>query len=404
MKLEKKVEKRGKDWAVVHCTGKDKGKVIGTHPTKKEALAQHSAIMVNKMLPELNAFLTKWEKGGETQVTKLVKSKFEFLLKVEKMMHKQEGYAPMSTIEISDSFGSWDSVPDIMKSPDARPPKEWWDKCISRAGDFADDPEKYCGSLWSQEKLGKWSEGQTESMKESFGKEDEDEEDIEKLDPVSAGVLGAGLGYLGSKVLGLSKQEDEEEDEEEIEKGWPLLVGAGLLAAPVILGFGAGQMAKSADDEEEEPEEKQVVAALGGAALGTMAHKLRQQKKAGEASAAPVADMEKMDPLTAGLLGGGMGLIGSKFLGLMEKQEFNSEDEMFSEVGKRIIEALGETVQDLEKKGFYDELKQKLEAEDTISEMFKMVMPGGEKGQGDIVSGTDANIESLQPSEHQESL
>lgn len=42
------VQKRGGKWAVVHCHGKDKGKIIGTHKTKKEALAQHKAIQASK--------------------------------------------------------------------------------------------------------------------------------------------------------------------------------------------------------------------------------------------------------------------------------------------------------------------------------------------------------------------
>lgn len=35
-------------FAVVHCHGKDKGKRIGTHKTRKKALAQHRAIMASK--------------------------------------------------------------------------------------------------------------------------------------------------------------------------------------------------------------------------------------------------------------------------------------------------------------------------------------------------------------------
>ena len=35
-------------YATVHCHGKDKGKIIHKFKTKKEALAQHRAIMVSK--------------------------------------------------------------------------------------------------------------------------------------------------------------------------------------------------------------------------------------------------------------------------------------------------------------------------------------------------------------------
>jgi len=34
--------------SVVHCSGKNKGKVIKTHSTRAKALAQHRAIMANK--------------------------------------------------------------------------------------------------------------------------------------------------------------------------------------------------------------------------------------------------------------------------------------------------------------------------------------------------------------------
>ena len=42
------VKKQGKKYAVKHCKGKDKGKTIATHRTKKKAMKQHKAIMANK--------------------------------------------------------------------------------------------------------------------------------------------------------------------------------------------------------------------------------------------------------------------------------------------------------------------------------------------------------------------
>ena len=42
------IQKRGNKWAVIHCHGKNKGKAIGTHATKKKALAQHRAIEISK--------------------------------------------------------------------------------------------------------------------------------------------------------------------------------------------------------------------------------------------------------------------------------------------------------------------------------------------------------------------
>ena len=42
------VEKRNGQYCTIHCTGKDKGKVIKCFPTEKEAEAQHRAIEASK--------------------------------------------------------------------------------------------------------------------------------------------------------------------------------------------------------------------------------------------------------------------------------------------------------------------------------------------------------------------
>ena len=42
------VEKRGNKWCVIHCHGKEAGKIIACHDTKKKAEAQHRAIQVSK--------------------------------------------------------------------------------------------------------------------------------------------------------------------------------------------------------------------------------------------------------------------------------------------------------------------------------------------------------------------
>jgi len=42
------VRKKGSQWATVHCTGKDKGKVIKKFKTKAQAMAQHRAIQASK--------------------------------------------------------------------------------------------------------------------------------------------------------------------------------------------------------------------------------------------------------------------------------------------------------------------------------------------------------------------
>lgn len=42
------IKKSGSGWDVVHCHGKDKGKVIARHGSRLAALKQHAAIMANK--------------------------------------------------------------------------------------------------------------------------------------------------------------------------------------------------------------------------------------------------------------------------------------------------------------------------------------------------------------------
>lgn len=54
-----------------------------------------------------------------------------------------------------------------IKEADERPPKAWWDACTSRAGSFADDPDKFCGALWHNP--GQFKDG--EKMRTAFGKE-----------------------------------------------------------------------------------------------------------------------------------------------------------------------------------------------------------------------------------------
>jgi len=46
--INKRVERRGNKWCVVHCTGPDAGKAIKCFPTKEQAMAMHRAIQVNK--------------------------------------------------------------------------------------------------------------------------------------------------------------------------------------------------------------------------------------------------------------------------------------------------------------------------------------------------------------------
>jgi len=42
------VRKKGSFWATIHCSGKDKGKIIAKFKTQKQAMAQHRAIQASK--------------------------------------------------------------------------------------------------------------------------------------------------------------------------------------------------------------------------------------------------------------------------------------------------------------------------------------------------------------------
>jgi len=57
---------------------------------------------------------------------------------------------------------------ELMKAETGRPPKKWFDACLSRAGKWADDPAKACGALWHDPE--KWDETKGEATKEAYGK------------------------------------------------------------------------------------------------------------------------------------------------------------------------------------------------------------------------------------------
>jgi hypothetical protein len=48
VKLSRMIKKTGDKWSTVHCRVKDKGKVISSFNTRREALAQHRAIQASK--------------------------------------------------------------------------------------------------------------------------------------------------------------------------------------------------------------------------------------------------------------------------------------------------------------------------------------------------------------------
>jgi len=56
-----------------------------------------------------------------------------------------EGFIPMNDDEVLKEF---DSIPEVMKSEENRPPKSWWDTCMKKAGTFADDPKTFTVELW----------------------------------------------------------------------------------------------------------------------------------------------------------------------------------------------------------------------------------------------------------------
>lgn len=62
------IKKVKNGYATVHCHGKDKGKLIHKFKTKKEALAQHRAIMASKHhSAEDGSFLARLKKRFGTK-------------------------------------------------------------------------------------------------------------------------------------------------------------------------------------------------------------------------------------------------------------------------------------------------------------------------------------------------
>ena len=53
------IEKRNGQFCTVHCEGEDAGKVIKCFETRKEAEAQHSAIMSSKSVKKIEINLSK---------------------------------------------------------------------------------------------------------------------------------------------------------------------------------------------------------------------------------------------------------------------------------------------------------------------------------------------------------
>ena len=108
------VGKRGNEWCVFHChPDGTRGAVIKCFPTKEEADRMHRAIQAQQHSSALQGYVTNMN---------------EYFLGV---------------------------------AQDKRPPKAWWDNCVSKAQGFADDPARFCNWLWHQGDA---------SMKSSFGR------------------------------------------------------------------------------------------------------------------------------------------------------------------------------------------------------------------------------------------
>lgn len=96
---EDKVVKRGSRWCVVHCHPDGSiGETIKCFPTEGEAEAMHRAIQA--------------QKHGST--------------------NKADNYDMY--------FARTDQ--------DKRPPRDWWDSCVSKAESFASDPNRFCNWVW----------------------------------------------------------------------------------------------------------------------------------------------------------------------------------------------------------------------------------------------------------------
>uniref|UniRef100_A0A6M3XSQ4 Putative prohead protease n=1 Tax=viral metagenome TaxID=1070528 RepID=A0A6M3XSQ4_9ZZZZ len=64
----------------------------------------------------------------------------------------------LNQMDYEDAMKQWQGKVPTGKP---RPPKDWWDKCVRRAGRFATDEAAYCGALWFHG---------PENMRDAFGK------------------------------------------------------------------------------------------------------------------------------------------------------------------------------------------------------------------------------------------
>lgn len=123
---EDKVEKRGKQWCVIHCHGPNKGKPIkcwSGPEAKGKAEAMHKAIEARKS-------------GSAQSIIDL---------------------ASMLNVE---DCGCGIHYKMVFGEAAEKPPKVWMNNCKSKAGSFADDPGAFCGWVFHHG---------PEALKTSFG-------------------------------------------------------------------------------------------------------------------------------------------------------------------------------------------------------------------------------------------
>lgn len=173
--VEKKVERRGNEWCVVHCTGPDAGKAIKCFPTKKEADDMHAAIMTNKF--KLNP---------DRRGTK------------ERLM-AHYGLSEEEAVKLIDDLGE-DGAKKLLPErgsgldkADGRPPKAWWDKCMSRAEGIPsiNNSAAFCGNLYHNGPA---------NQREAFGKSERPFSTENVFKEVSIGKLDEALSRFTRNV------------------------------------------------------------------------------------------------------------------------------------------------------------------------------------------------------------
>ncbi len=233
-------------------------------------------------------------KSSSTSSTESNISKSQAYLKVEKSISRMQGYSPMTNSEVRKSFNG--QIPEIMKDVKGRPPVDWWNKAISKSISFTDTPNEYAIRIWYnlQKSDAPWiRKTSTEEPRSSFdeeGKISELEEEtgsepVKKIGPLVAGLLGAGAGFLGSKLLGkCSDGIQKEEDIGEISNIEPEKLGNAIIQVIEELLRDAGE------DEEKIVKQTQnlIGHAMRQASLSKQEQPMENEAFIGKAVAEPV--------------------------------------------------------------------------------------------------------------------